>query len=376
MQRNFAYLMLPASLLAVSIVPQLARAQASSNVTVVAQGLQGPRGLTFGPDGLLYVAEAGTGGTVSTVGLCDQTPAPIGPYLGGQTGRISRVNADGSLTTVATGFPSALAAQGDHSGVADVAFLDGTLYALTAGGGCSHGNPVLPNQIAKVNLKRGTWATVADLSAFVMQHPTAVPDVADFEPDGEFYSLAVSGGKLLAVESNHGQILSITPGGDVKRVIDVSAWQGHVVPTAIQEHNGLFYAGNLGVFPAIAGASEVMTMSYDDVYHGFLAGLDVDYGTPNKLKILSSKSGWTTVVSLRFGPDGLLYALELSGVAGYPAPGTGKVVRLRANGQLEDIATGLVVPTAMTFGPDGKLYVSNFGAAPPGAGQIVSVTLP
>ena len=31
--------------------------------TVVAAGLQGPRGLTFGPDGLLYIAEAGTGGT-------------------------------------------------------------------------------------------------------------------------------------------------------------------------------------------------------------------------------------------------------------------------------------------------------------------------
>jgi hypothetical protein len=27
----------------------------------------------------------------------------------------------------------------------------------------------------------------------------------------------------------------------------------------------------------------------------------------------------------------------------------------------------------MTFGPDGSLYVSNFGAAPAGAGQIVKV---
>jgi hypothetical protein len=33
--------------------------------------------------------------------------------------------------------------------------------------------------------------------------------------------------------------------------------------------------------------------------------------------------------------------------------------------------TGLSVPTGMTFGPDGKLYVSNFGAAPAGAGQVL-----
>ena len=44
--------------------------------------------------------------------------------------------------------------------------------------------------------------------------------------------------------------------------------------------------------------------------------------------------------------------------------------------RIEGVATGLVVPTAMTFGPDGKLYVSNFGAAPPGTGQIVRIDIP
>jgi hypothetical protein len=29
----------------------------------------------------------------------------------------------------------------------------------------------------------------------------------------------------------------------------------------------------------------------------------------------------------------------------------------------------------MTFGPDGNLYVSNFGAAAPGAGQIVRIRI-
>ena len=67
--------------------------------------------------------------------------------------------------------------------------------------------------------------------------------------------------------------------------------------------------------------------------------------------------------------------MELSDAAGFPAPGNGKVVRVKYDGTIEDVATGLSVPTAMTFGPDGKLYVSNWGAAPAGNGQIVKINI-
>jgi sugar lactone lactonase YvrE len=56
--------------------------------------------------------------------------------------------------------------------------------------------------------------------------------------------------------------------------------------------------------------------------------------------------------------------------------GKGAVVRVQPDGTLETVASGLTFPTGMTFGPDGALYVSNFGVAPAGAGQIVRVTLP
>ena len=150
----------------------------ASSGTVLASGLNDPRGLIFGPDGALYIAEAGTGGTTTTVGTCTQGLPPLGPYKGGPSARISKLARDGKLTVLATGLPSFVALQGDTIGVADVAFLDGKLYALIGGGGCSHGNPDLPNGIVKVNLNNGKWNYITDLSLFYMEHPAAYPDVA------------------------------------------------------------------------------------------------------------------------------------------------------------------------------------------------------
>ena len=62
----------------------------------------------------------------------------------------------------------------------------------------------------------------------------------------------------------------------------------------------------------------------------------------------------------------------------FPTPGTGKIVRIAAGGVRTVIASGLVLPTAMTFGPDGAIYVSNVGFGPPpnGLGQILRITVP
>jgi hypothetical protein len=67
--------------------------------TVVAGGLNNPRGLAFGPDGALYVAEAGAGGS----GPCG---GPL-PVCFGLTGSIARIDVQtGAPQRITTGLPS------------------------------------------------------------------------------------------------------------------------------------------------------------------------------------------------------------------------------------------------------------------------------
>src|ERR1700722_17492308 len=360
-----------------SIAPAMSMAQTAIVPTpfVVASNLEGPRGLRFGPDGSLYVAEAGTGGANSTIGQCVQVPGPPGgpgPDTGGLTGRISKVSPSGKVTTVASGFPSVTIGPGGVNGtigVADVVFLDGDLYALIGGGGCSHGNPKNPSGVAKVNIKTGNWQLIADIGAWLKTHPAKYESADDFEPDGTLYSVIALDGRLLTVEPNHGQVISVTKSGEIKQVIDISASEGHIVPTSIAARNGSLFVGNLNLFPIDPQWARILTISRSD-------SDDFDNAPPGLQPargycIVSSKAGFTTVVAVDFGPDGLLYVLELSDGAGLPTPGLGKVVRVLHSGAIEDVVTNLSVPTGMTFGPDRRLYVSNFGAAPAGAGQIL-----
>jgi hypothetical protein len=345
-------------------IADLVQAEAAQSVTVsvYATGLNNPRGLKFGPDGYLYVAEGGTGGTHSTVGTCAQVPAPIGPYTGSATGaRISKISSAHVRTTVSSQLPSSQtsAASGSlTSGVADIAFVDHTLYALIAGAGCSHGIIGRDNAVVRIGA-HGAPTLVADLSKYQKSHPVVNPEPEDFEPDGTWYSMTAGADSLYAVEPNHGELVRISvKTGDVHRIADISASQGHIVPTAIAGFYGNFFVGNLNTFPIVEGSAKVLKI------------------TPTG-HVSTAVNGLTTVLGVQFDSKGRMYVLQNTTGNAFPTPGTGNIVRVGTNGSLQTIVSGLTLPTAMTFGPNGDIFVSNVGFGPPpvGLGQVLRIHL-
>src|SRR5262245_36757672 len=106
-------------------------ARAEFVVTVVMSGLDNPRGLAFGPDGGLYVAEAGRGGPGPSITL---PPGETVSY--GTSGAVSRL-LGGVQQRVLTGLPSlALADGGSARGLFDIGFSpSGEAFGVIGWGG-------------------------------------------------------------------------------------------------------------------------------------------------------------------------------------------------------------------------------------------------
>ncbi len=337
MRRSLLLIVTLLTLLAAPVAAQEATPQASA-LTTIASGLISPRGFLWTAQGTLYVAQAGSGG--ASLGT-PTAPPPVGPFQGGSTASVVRIE-NGCPVLVAGGLPSTSDQIGGILGVEDLAVLGGQLYAAVDGGGEAHGNAAQPSGVYRI-LENGSTELVADLSAWVRANPVAkIPP--DFDPDAAGYGLVAdeTAGTLWVGNPNSGEILSVSLDGTVTRVADLSA--GHLVPTMMAAApQGGVYAGYLTPVPFPDGVAKVSHIAAD--------GTVTDVWT-----------GLTAVTDVAVSPDGTLYAVEMStGNVEEPpflVPGSGRIVRQTGPASAEDVASGLMFPITIRFGPDGALYVA------------------
>jgi hypothetical protein len=364
---------------------------AGVTVQVVASGLEDPRGLVFGPDHRLYVAEAGT---VQGTFVPPPPPAPTepptrircevywpaGPATPGYTGRVSRINRDGGFTVMADGLPSFAANNligGDRIGAAGVAFLGERLYTVVGGAGCSHGHPSEPNALDRV-YPDGSTVAVTDLSNFLRSNVDSKPPTdADFEPDGVWYNLVRAFGGFYTTEPNHGVIVRIENDGAITRSADLIAavklidHDGDHTYSALTKHRGALFVGTLG--------------RIDDDFSGAVYRVSPDLSSVQQIV-----GGLHGVLGIAFDRRNRMYVLETTAAGVTPPfsdPTVGRLVRVEKNGALTPLVKNLTFPSALIAGPDGAFYISNCGyhcddrsAFPPTltslkAGQILKVRI-
>jgi hypothetical protein len=185
------------------------------SIQVIADGLNNPRGLTFGPAGVLYVAEAGSGGD----GPCQE--GEQGGQCYGATGAVTRINLKkGDVDRVVTGLPS-LAGPGGVSatGPHDVSLQGAGNINVTIGYGgdpASRTATLGPVGALFARLARaqpnGKWSPQEDLGTYE----------AAVNPDGKqvdtnpYSVITVNGNKKIYIDAGGNSLNEIAANGKIK----------------------------------------------------------------------------------------------------------------------------------------------------------------
>lgn len=340
--------------------------------TRVASGLDNPRQLTITPDRVLYVAEAGTGGT---------SPCKTGPegdeVCFGTTGAVTRVDHRGRQSRVLTGLPSLAAPDGSAAiGPSDVESLGGRNLAVLIGLGA---NPAERADLPGVGSKMGTlqyarigssqMVTIADLAAY---EASANPI---HDPDSNPSSVLRVGSKFVVTDAGGNDLLAVKPWRRTSTVAvfddqlaDAPPFLGlppgtkipaQAVPTAVvRGPDGAYYVSQLTGFPFQPGLANIYRV------------------VPGHAPTVWA-SGLTNVTSLAFDSRGSLYAVQLAkdGLLNAPpdAPPMGSLVKVSRGSVHHTVADNLVAPYGIAIrGKDA--YVSTCSVCP-GGGEVWRIPL-
>jgi hypothetical protein len=366
-----------AALAGSSLWPARTHVQALATIEPVVDGLVNPRGLNFGPDGALYVAEAGSGGG----GPCYTSGAGQNVCYGA-TGAVTRITLDETpaKTRIVQGLPSvALSNASNATGPHDVEFQGLGNGFVTIGLGTHPLNRTAKGlfpAFASVGMEfgrlvrfqpNGKWAFDADLAGFEANvNPDGNP------PDSNPYGLLALSGRQIYADAGGNSLNAVAANGRISnlavfpnRAVPFGAPGAMVsmqaVPTSVTVGpDGAFYVGQLTGFPFPLGGARV--------YRVPAGG-----GTP-----VVVVSDFTKIIDLAFGPDGSLYVLQISAAGGPPPQGgPGSLIRVVPNGTRTTVVAagaGLVAPGGIAVSDDGSIYVTNFSVQPGGVGTVVKIT--
>jgi hypothetical protein len=345
----------------------------SGGLTVVADGLDNPRGIGFGPDGALYVAESGSGGS----GPCIESPEG-GKSCFGRTGAVTRITKR-SQHRVLTGLPSTAEEGGvAASGPVDLGFSGWTGYLLIGnpGGGTGTREQFGAGagrfgKLLKVDLR--SFRAVADFPRFEENNNPDQGGGAQpgFEIDSNPNGLLVRHGAQYVTDAGGNDLLKVDHKGRISvvavfppRPVDAPdlppGFLMQAVPTSVVKGpDGAYYVGQLTGFPFPVGAANVWRV---------VPG--------HRPKVFAA--GFTNIIDIAFDRHGRLYVLEIAtnGLlsAGENELPQGRLVRVNRDGSRETLASeGLNAPGGFVLG-HGAAYITN-NSILSDAGQVVKVAI-
>jgi hypothetical protein len=193
-------------------------------------------------------------------------------------------------------------------------------------------------------------------------------DLLRVDRQGNIHVLAVFPDELVSTANI--KMLAGCPDGPADFCELPDMMPGQAVPTSVAiGPDGYYYVGELKGFPAPAGESRIWRVAPD-------ASSAQCGSSPDCVEVFDG--GFTSIIDLAFGPDGMLHVAELdeaswAAVEIFQAPTGGTISACDLGAQAcSEVASGIPIVTAITFGKDGNLWATR-NALIPGQVEVLEV---